>query len=40
VLATEEDRQHDYSLRPRSLADFVGQERIRKILAMSIAAAR
>jgi holliday junction DNA helicase RuvB len=40
VLATEEDRQHDYSLRPRSLADFVGQERIRKILAMLIAAAR
>jgi hypothetical protein len=40
ALATEEDRQHDYSLRPRSLADFVGQERIRKILAMSIEAAR
>ena len=40
ALASEEDRQHDYSLRPRSLAEFVGQERIKKVLAMSIAAAR
>ena len=40
ALASEEDRQHDYSLRPRSLAEFVGQERIRKVLAMSIEAAR
>src|SRR4030088_3242729 len=40
ALANEEDRQHDYSLRPRSLAEFVGQERLRKVLAMSIEAAR
>ena len=40
ALACEEDRQHDYSLRPRSLAEFVGQERLRKVLAMSIEAAR
>ena len=40
ALASEEDRQHDYSLRPRSLAEFVGQERLRKVLAMSIEAAR
>ena len=40
ALASEEDRQHDYSLRPHSLAEFVGQERIRKVLAMSIEAAR
>jgi holliday junction DNA helicase RuvB len=40
ALASEEDHQHDYSLRPRSLAEFVGQERIRKVLAMSIEAAR
>jgi len=40
ALANEEDRQHDYSLRPRSLAEFVDQERLRKVLAMSIEAAR
>jgi DNA replication protein DnaC len=40
ALANEEDRQHDYSLRPRSLAEFVGQERLKKVLAMSIEAAR
>jgi len=40
ALANEEDREHDYSLRPRSLAEFVGQERLRKVLAMSIEAAR
>jgi Holliday junction DNA helicase RuvB len=40
ALANEEDRQQDYSLRPRSLAEFVGQERLRKVLAMSIEAAR
>ena len=39
ALANEEDSQHDYSLRPRSLAEFVGQERLRKVLAMSIEAA-
>src|SRR5467141_1570168 len=36
----EEEHQLDYSLRPRSLAEFVGQERIKKVLGMSIAAAR
>jgi hypothetical protein len=40
AFASEEERQLDYSLRPRSLAEFVGQERIRKVLAMSIEAAR
>ena len=40
ALTSEEDRQHDYSLRPRSLTEFVGQERIRKVLAVSIEAAR
>ncbi len=30
----------DLSLRPRSLAEFVGQERLKKILGMSIEAAR
>ena len=40
ALASEEDRQLDYSLRPHSLAEFVGQERIKKVLGMSIAAAR
>ena len=39
ALATK-SMQLDYSLRPRSLAEFVGQERIKKILAMSIEAAR
>src|ERR1700758_130057 len=36
----EEDRQLDYSLRPHSLTEFVGQQRIKKVLGMSIAAAR
>jgi holliday junction DNA helicase RuvB len=35
----EEDLQLDLSLRPRSLSDFVGQERLKKILGMSIEAA-
>ncbi len=35
-----EDRELDFSLRPRSLAEFVGQERIKKVLGMSIEAAR
>lgn len=39
ALACAEDRQHDYSLRPRSLAEFVGRKRIRKVLAMAIEAA-
>jgi hypothetical protein len=29
ALAREEDRQLDHSLRPRSLVEFVGQERIK-----------
>jgi Holliday junction resolvasome RuvABC ATP-dependent DNA helicase subunit len=33
--ATDE-REFDWSLRPRSLMEFVGQERIRKVLGMSI----
>ena len=40
ALASEEDRQFDYSLRPHSFAEFVGQERIKKVLGMSITAAR
>ncbi|HTT78034.1 MAG TPA: Holliday junction branch migration DNA helicase RuvB [Candidatus Binataceae bacterium] len=36
----EEERVLDLSLRPRSLGDFVGQERLKKILGMSIEAAR
>jgi holliday junction DNA helicase RuvB len=39
-LALEEERQLDYSLRPLSLAEFVGQERLKKVLGMSIQAAR
>jgi len=35
-----EEREIDFSLRPRSLAEFVGQERIKKVLGMSIEAAR
>ena len=38
--ASEEERTFDLSLRPRSLGDFVGQERLKKILGMSIEAAR
>jgi Holliday junction DNA helicase RuvB len=37
---SEEDRALDLSLRPRMLGEFVGQERTRKILGMSIEAAR
>ena len=40
AAATEEERVLDLSLRPRSLVEFVGQERIKKILGMSIVAAR
>jgi holliday junction DNA helicase RuvB len=39
-LKMKRSTQLDYSLRPRSLAEFVGQERIKKVLGMSIAAAR
>ncbi|MGD0288943.1 MAG: Holliday junction branch migration DNA helicase RuvB [Candidatus Binataceae bacterium] len=38
--AVEEEVVFDLSLRPRSLDDFVGQERLKKILGMSIEAAR
>jgi Holliday junction DNA helicase RuvB len=38
--AVEEEVVFDLSLRPRSLDDFVGQERLKKILGMSIDAAR
>jgi len=34
------EREFDLSLRPRSLGEFVGQERIKKVLGMSIEAAR
>jgi Holliday junction DNA helicase RuvB len=40
VAHGDEDLSADLSLRPRSLTEFVGQERIRKILGMSIEAAR
>jgi Holliday junction DNA helicase RuvB len=39
-LAGDEDHTIDLSLRPRSLAEFTGQPRIKKILGMSIEAAR
>jgi len=35
-----DERELDVSLRPRSLGEFVGQERIKKVLGMSIEAAR
>ncbi len=37
---SDEDRALDLSLRPRALDEFVGQERTRRILGMSIQAAR
>jgi len=40
AIASEEDRQLDYSLRPRSLTEFIGQQRIKRVLGMSIEAAR
>ncbi|HKD66449.1 MAG TPA: Holliday junction branch migration DNA helicase RuvB [Candidatus Binataceae bacterium] len=36
----EEEQKLDLSLRPRTLRDFVGQERLKKILGMSIKATR
>jgi len=39
-LPNEEERQLDYSLRPRSLAEFIGQQRLKQVLGMSIEAAR
>ncbi len=34
--ALEDETVFDLSLRPRSLGDFVGQDRLKKILGMSI----
>src|SRR5262249_10199623 len=39
-IGDEEERQLDYSLRPRSLTEFIGQQRIKQVLGMSIEAAR
>jgi holliday junction DNA helicase RuvB len=36
----QEEQKLDLSLRPRTLADFIGQERLKKILRMSIQATR
>jgi Holliday junction DNA helicase RuvB len=38
-VAVDEDAGIDLSLRPRSLGEFVGQERVKKVLGMSIEAA-
>ncbi len=38
--AVEEEVALDFSLRPRSLGEFVGQERLKRVLGMSIEAAR
>ncbi len=38
--AGEEDVALDFSLRPRTLGEFVGQERLKRVLGMSIEAAR
>jgi holliday junction DNA helicase RuvB len=40
ALEGEDERQLDFSLRPRSLTEFVGQERLKRVLGMSIEAAR
>jgi holliday junction DNA helicase RuvB len=40
AAANGDEEKLDLSLRPRSLADFVGQERLKKILGMSIKATR
>ncbi len=39
-VEVEEDRRLDLSLRPHSLDEFVGQARIKRVLGMSITAAR
>src|SRR5262250_2248719 len=39
-VASEEERQLDYSLRPRSVTEFIGQQRLKQVLGMSIEAAR
>jgi len=38
--ATDDERRIDLALRPRALGEFIGQERLKKILGMSIEAAR
>jgi Holliday junction DNA helicase RuvB len=38
--AGEDDRKLDFALRPRSIDEFVGQERLKKILGIAIDAAR
>lgn len=40
TTATEEDRRTEGSLRPKRLSDYVGQEKIRERLQISIAAAK
>jgi Holliday junction DNA helicase RuvB len=40
AVEESEAREIDLSLRPRSLEEFVGQERVKKVLGMSIQAAR
>jgi holliday junction DNA helicase RuvB len=40
AVAEEADEELDRSLRPRSLADFVGQERVKEQLAIALAAAK
>ena len=40
TVIDEEEREVDLSLRPRSLVEFAGQERLKKVLGMSIEAAR
>jgi holliday junction DNA helicase RuvB len=39
-LEDGEERKLDLSLRPRNLGEFIGQERLKKVLGMSIEAAR
>jgi Holliday junction DNA helicase RuvB len=39
-IVAEEEQTLDLSLRPHSLAEFVGQERLKRVLGMSIEAAR
>ena len=39
-IVAEEEQTVDLSLRPHSLAEFVGQERLKSVLGMSIEAAR
>jgi len=38
--ALEEDRKFEYSLRPKHLSEFIGQDRVKEILSIAVAAAR